>query len=170
MLQRQARPRPSAAPLALKLGHDFEFAGTFVVPEALTARSVFATLPHGAAYAHRMIPALATGLLVSLVESLCAKAMQHRLGAHETLVGSEVEVRHERPALPGSLLTLRGSARVRSPAETSFEVSVEDRFERIATVRVVMCAIDAPRFGAGLERKAALLAAVAARAGADDQA
>ena len=163
MLHAQALPRPGAAALALPIGHDFEFSGRYLVPEALTARKVFATLPHGAAYAQRMVPALATGLLVSIVESVCAEAMQERLAADETLVGAEVEIRHERPALPGSLLTLRGSARVRSRSETRFEVSVEDRFEQIATVVVVMRAIRIPRFEAGMERKAALLAAVAAR-------
>ena len=162
MLQRQARRR-AAAPALLLPVQDFEFAGSYVVPEALTARNVFSTLPHGAAYAHRMIPALATGLLVSIVESVCAQAMQERLAADETLVGAEVEIRHDRPALPGSQLTLRGSARVRSSSETLFEVSVEDHFEQIATVRVVMRAIRAPRFEAGLARKAALLAAVKAR-------
>ena len=164
MLHRQALPRRAAtAAVGLPIGHDFEFCASYLVPEAQTARRVFSTLPHGAAYAHRMVPALATGLLVSIAESVCAEAMQDRLAADETLVGAEVEIRHERPALPGSLLTLRGSARVRSAAETRFEVSVEDRFEQIATVVVVMRAIRLPRFEAGMERKAALLAAVAAR-------
>ncbi|MEP7303233.1 MAG: hotdog domain-containing protein [Caldimonas sp.] len=164
MLQRsQAAHRRAAVFRDLPVGHDFEFTGVFVVPEAMTARCVFTTLPHGAAFAQRMVPALATGLLVSVVESVCAEAMQERLAADQTLVGSEVEIRHERPALPGSTLTLRGSARVQSATATSFEVSVEDRFERIATVRVVMCAVAAPRFEASLERKAALLAAVDAR-------
>jgi len=155
-------PRAVVA-LGLPIGHDFEFSGRYRVPEALTARNVFSALPHGAAYAHRMIPALATGLLVSIVESVCAEAMQERLDDDETLVGAEVEIRHERPALPGSLLTICGSARVRSRSETRFEVSVEDRFEQIATLVVVMRAIRLPRFEAGIERKAALLAAVAAR-------
>jgi len=52
---------------------------------------------------------------------------------------------------------------VQSATATCFEVSVEDRFERIASVRVVMCAVSAPRFAAALDRKTALLAAVDAR-------
>ena len=164
MMQRlQADLRSGEHARGLPIGHDFEFASTYLVPEALTARRVFSTLPHGVAYAQRMVPALATGLLVSIVESVCAEAMQERLAPDQTLVGSEVEIRHERPALPGSLLTLRGSARVQSATATCFEVSVEDRFERIASVRVVMCAVSAPRFAAALDRKTALLAAVDAR-------
>jgi predicted thioesterase len=164
MMQRaQSAHRSGVCHPGLPVGHDFEFASTYLVPEELTARRVFSALPHGAAYAERMVPALATGLLVSIVESVCAEAMQERLATDQTLVGSQVEIRHERPALPGSQLTLRGSARMRGATEAAFEVSVEDRFERIATVRVVMCAISVPRFAAALDRKAALLAAVDAR-------
>jgi predicted thioesterase len=152
------RPSPAKAPHP-----DFDFDSAFVVPEEHTARALFATLPHGAAFAHRMVAAMASGLLVAVVESVCAQQMQALLGADETLVGTKIEIAHERPALPGSVLTLRGRARASGGRETVFDVTVEDRFERIATLRVVMSSVRLSRFDAGLDRKSALLAAVDAR-------
>jgi predicted thioesterase len=138
---------------------DFDFHSAYVVPEEHTARALFATLPHGAAFAHRMVDAMASGLLVAVVESVCAQQMQPLLDDDETLVGAKIEIVHERPAVPGSLLTLQGRARTSGSSETTFEVIVADGLERIATLRVVMNAIRLPRFSAGLERKSALLAA-----------
>ena len=128
-----------------------------------TARRLFATLPLGAAYAPRLVQALATGLLVATIESACIAEMQCHLADGETVVGSEVDVRHLGPALPGHGLRISGRGRWEpSPRRATFDVVVDDGQGRVATARVVLAVVGAARFAAGLARKrdaAELLAA-----------
>lgn len=130
--------------------------------EEQTARRLFETLPLAEAYAPRMVQALATGLLVATVESACIADMQRHLADGETVVGTEVEVRHLGPALPGHRLRIRGRGRWSArPRRATFDVTVDDGNGPVATARLVLTVVGAARFAAGLTRRheaAALLA------------
>ena len=142
---------------------DFAFEHFACTTEEQTAQRLFATLPLGAAYAPRLVQALATGLLVATIESACIAEMQCRLVCGETVIGTKVDVRHLGPALPGHALRIGGRGRWdASRRRASFDITVDDGQERVATARVVLAVVSAARFAAGLARKheaAALLAA-----------
>ena len=150
-------PRPTAMPcfgdLAAEPTHStttiLSFARTVEVTESQTARRLFATLPHGAAYAHRLIPAMATGLLVATIESVCILELQSHLSDEETVVGTDVDVRHGAPALPGRALRITGSGR-HVGSKAHFEVVVDGDNRRIATARVVLAIVDVKRFASRL--------------------
>ena len=122
--------------------------------EEQTARRLFATLPLGEAYAPRLVQALATGLLVATVESACIADMQRHLADGETVVGTELYVRHLGPALPGHRLRSRGQGRWdASPRRATFDVPVDDGNEPVAPARLVLTVVCAARFAAGLTRR-----------------
>lgn len=131
--------------------------------EEQTARRLFATLPLGAAYAPRLVPAMATGLLVSTIESACIAQMQEHLGKGQTVVGTEVDIRHLGPALPGHELRIRGQGRwFDGRRRIAFDVRVDDGQGPVATARVVLAVVDAARFDAGLAQRREALELVAA--------
>lgn len=127
----------------------------FVCPiEEQTARRLFATLPLAAAYAPRLVQALATGMLVATIESACIAEVQRHLADGETVVGVEVHVRHLGPALPGRGLRICGRGRWKANTRhRAFDVTVDDGQGRVATARVVLAVVGAARFAAGLVRK-----------------
>ena len=142
---------------------DFAFEHFVCPTEEQTARRLFATLPLAAAHAPRLVQALATGMLVATIESACIAEVQRHLADGETVVGAEVDVRHLGPALPGHSLRICGRGRWdASPRRGTFDITVDDGHGRVATARVVLAAVGAARFAAGLARKheaAAVLAA-----------
>ena len=71
------------------------FSETYKVPPEQTTQQMFRLLPHGNGYADRMIDAMATGYLVAVLESICAREMQMYLERDEELiVGSSVQCQH----------------------------------------------------------------------------
>ena len=87
------------------------FCEKYRVPPEQTARHLFGRLPHGKGYADRMVDAMATGYLVSVLESICARELQPLLDQdEETVVGSvEFQFRHHRaPIAPNTLIKVDG--------------------------------------------------------------
>ena len=130
---------------------ELSFCRSVEVTEAQTARKLFATLPHGAAYAHRLVPAMATGLLIATIESVCILELQSHLAAEETVVGTDVDMRHLAPALPGRALRIVGSGR-HANAKAHFDVVVDGKDGRIATAHLVLAVVDEKRFASRLAR------------------
>jgi predicted thioesterase len=124
----------------------------YEVPEALTARHWFETLPHGAGYARRLMPVMATGALVAVAESVCAQALQPYLAPGDTVVGTKVEIEHTSPAPAGTELRLQARVvDVRDRGrQVHFDVDAKARDRLVCSVRVVLRAVDAVRFGARL--------------------
>lgn len=122
------------------------------VPEGLTARRWFETLPHGAGYAKRLMPVMATGALVAVAESVCAQALQPYLAPDDTVVGTRVEIEHAAPAPAGTRLRLQ--ARVVELRDCGravhFAVDVSASGRRVCSARVILRAVNALRFGTRL--------------------
>ncbi len=125
--------------------------------EEHTAQRVFATLPLGRRFAHRLVPAMATGLLVSTIEAACILEMQPCLGSDETAVGTDVAIRHLAPAIAHQRLRIAGEGHRCGDHEWHFKVTVDDAFETIATARVTLVVVQASRFAARLAAKRAML-------------
>ncbi|MEO8525611.1 MAG: GNAT family N-acetyltransferase [Caldimonas sp.] len=141
-------------PAVLPDATDFKFEHFVHTTEEQTAQRLFATLPLGAAYAHRLVQALATGLLVATIESACIAEMQCHLADGDTVVGANVAVRHLGPALPGHGLRIRGMWRWQDGRRrAAFDVTVDDGHDNVATASVVMAVVGAARFAAGLARR-----------------
>ena len=141
--------RAAVSTLATK--RELSFSRTVEVTEAQTARMLFATLPHGAAYAHRLVPAMATGLLIATIESVCILELQSQIAEGETVVGTDVDMRHLAPALPGRALRIAGSGR-HAASKAHFDVVVDGNDGRIATAHVVLAVVDEKRFASRLAR------------------
>ena len=56
------------------------FSETYVVPAEYTAQTLFRLLPHGKAYADRMVKAMATGYLVAVLRSAGPITLSHICG------------------------------------------------------------------------------------------
>ena len=142
---------------------DFEFEQFVCTTEEQTAQRLFATLPLGRAYAERLVPALSTGLLVATIESACITELLQHLADDETVVGTEIELSHVGPALPGHRLRLFGQGLWRADRRcVSFKVLAEDAQGRVAQAVVLLRIVGVARFAAKLARKrdaAELLAA-----------
>ncbi len=121
--------------------------------EEHTAQRVFTTLPLGRRFAHRLAPAMATGLLVATIEAACILEMQPNLGSDETAVGTDVAIRHIAPAISELGLRIAGEGHRCGDREWHFEVTVDDDCETVATARVTMFVVQASRFAARLAKK-----------------
>ena len=121
--------------------------------EEHTARRVFTTLPLGRRFAHRLVPAMATGLLVSTIEAACILEMQPYLGSDETVVGTDVAIHHIAPAIPEQSLRISGEGHRCGDREWHFDVTVDDACETVATARVTLVVVQASRFAARLAEK-----------------
>lgn len=95
-----------------------------------TARSLFARLAHGRAYASQLLEGLATGYLVAIVESVCIKEMLRHLDVDtEVIVGSAVNIQHRAPVPPGKQVWLRGWTSQLGERKTTFTVQAFDDHE-----------------------------------------
>ena len=106
------------------------FCEKYQVPPEQTARHLFGRLPHGKAYADRMVDAMATGYLVSVLESICARELQPLLDPdEETVVGSSIQFRHRAPIAPNTLIKVDGFIIGIGDREATFLVRVSDDHE-----------------------------------------
>ena len=146
------QPAPTVPPRPTRLPAELEVETHYDVPEALTARHWFETLPHGAAYAHRLMPVLATGAMVAVAEAVCAQALQAYLAPGETVVGTRVEIRHVGAARAGTRLRLRARLVEAEPGGRAARFAVDawalDR--EVCTVDVAFRVVDSGRFAARL--------------------
>ncbi|MEP6609194.1 MAG: thioesterase [Burkholderiaceae bacterium] len=106
------------------------FSETYVVPIEQTAQSLFRLLPHGKAYADRMIDAMATGCLIAVLESICAREMQPHLHHDEDMVvGSSVQFQHRAPIPSGALIKADGWVIGIGDRDATFWVRASDEHE-----------------------------------------
>ena len=126
----------------------------YTVPADQTARRLFASLPHGRAYASQLVDAMATGYLVTVLESVCARALQPILRqGEETVVGSRVELQHRAPAVPGATLRLWGWVERMGDRDVTFWIGADHGDERICEARVVLHIVSAEAMTARIARK-----------------
>ncbi|NPC57802.1 thioesterase [Caenimonas sp. S4] len=117
------------------------FEESYTVPADQTARSLFARLPHGSAYAQKMIECLATGYLVAVLESICIREMHHHIDPLiEMVVGRAIRIAHRAPIPPGSPLRLSGWIQSVGERSATFCVQAHDDHEIVcdATVTLVV--------------------------------
>src|SRR5664279_2420828 len=90
---RAAQLPPAGASMNQQGVSEICFDEGYRVPADQTARSLFARLPHGCAYAETLIECLATGYLVAVAESICIREMQRNIDpSMEVVVGRTVRV------------------------------------------------------------------------------
>ena len=117
------------------------FEETYRVPANQTARSLFARLPHGSAYAETLIECLATGYLVAVAESICIREMQRHVDHFaEVVVGRMVRVEHRAPIPPGTCLRLRGWVERLGERSATFCVQVHDDHEVCCEGEIILVA------------------------------
>lgn len=108
------------------------FRETYTVPAEQTTQRMFRLLPHGTGYADRMIDAMATGYLVAVLESICAREMQTYLDHNEELVvGSSVQCQHRNPIPAGALVNVDGWVVAVGAQEATFWVQASDEHETV---------------------------------------
>ena len=119
------------------------FSESHVVTADQRAQTLFRPLPHGKGYAERKIEAMATGYLVAVLESICAREMQMYLDHdEETVVGSSIQCQHRAPIPPGAIMKVDGWVIGIGDHEATFWVQASDEQElafegriRLAVVR-----------------------------------
>lgn len=85
------------------------FEETYCVPAHQVARSLFTHLPIGSGFEERVVGCLATGYLVAIFEAACTLQMRPHIDeAREVVLGQAVQIEHQAPVLPGTMLQVRG--------------------------------------------------------------
>jgi fluoroacetyl-CoA thioesterase len=130
------------------------FEESYVVPVDQTARSLFARLPHGTAYADLLLECLATGYLVAVIESICIREMQLHLDpVEEVVVGRCVRIEHRGPIPPGSPLRLRGWLEGMGNRSATFRVQAHDAHEIVCEGTVTLVAAQRERMNSRIAAK-----------------
>lgn len=126
----------------------------YVVPAEQTAQKLFRSLPHGKPYADRMIDAMATGYLVAVLESICAREIQRHLDPdEETVVGASVECRHCAPIPPGAILRVVGWVIGVGDHEATFWAQASDEEEVVCEVQIRFAVVRRARMERKIQRK-----------------
>ncbi len=126
----------------------------YTVPPGQTARSMFRFLPHARDYAERLVDAMATGYLVAVLESICAKALQPSVDADaETVVGAHVDCRHCGPIAPGATIRVTGWVETLGEREVVFRVQARDDHEQVCDGAIRLCVVPRERMSAIIARK-----------------
>lgn len=105
-----------------------------------TARSLFARLPDGIAYAQSLVECLATGYLIAVVESICIREMQRHVDPlTEVVVGRSMRFDHLGPIPPATCLRVRGWVERLGERSATFCVQAHDAHEAVfdGTITVV---------------------------------
>ena len=109
----------------------------YVVPAEQTAQILFRSLPHGKPYADRMINAMATGYLVAVLESICAREIQRNLDYDEEIVvGASVQCRHRAPIPPGATLMVEAWVMGIGDHEATFWAQASDEEEVVCEAQI----------------------------------
>ena len=117
------------------------FEETYCVPAEQTARSLFARLPHGIAYAQTLVECLATGYLIAVVESICIREMQiHVDPLTEVVVGRSMRIDHLGPIPPATCLRVRGWVERLGERSATFCVQAHDAHEAVFDCSVTLVA------------------------------
>jgi predicted thioesterase len=124
------------------------------VPPEQTARHLFGRLPHGKGYADRMVDAMATGYLVAVLESICARELQPLLDpGEETVVGSSVQCRHRAPIAPNTVLKVDGFVVGIGEREATFYVRASDDHEVVCEGRIRFGIVHKAQMDERIQRK-----------------
>lgn len=119
-----------------------------------TARRLFSRLAHGKAYAHQLLEGLATGYLVSLVESVCIREMLRFLDPiAEVIVGSAIDIQHRGPVPPGKQFQLRGWTSQLCERKATFTIEAFDEHEVICQGTLTLVAASRHAIEQRLARK-----------------
>ncbi len=130
------------------------FSETYAVPAEQTAQRLFQLLPHGEAYACRLINAMATGYLIAVLESICLREMQMHLDHdEETVVGSSVQCKHRAPIPPGSIIKIDGWVIGIGDSEATFWVQASDEHEAVCEGQIRLSVVPRSQIELRLQRK-----------------
>lgn len=130
------------------------FSETYTVPPEQTTRRMFRLLPHGSGYADRMIDAMATGYLVAVLESICAREMQTYLDHdQELVVGSSVQCQHRAPIPAGALVNVDGWAVAVGEHEATFWVQASDEQETVCEGQIRLAIVQRSLMEKKMRRK-----------------
>ena len=133
------------------------FCEKYRVPPEQTARHLFGRLPHGKGYADRMVDAMATGYLVSVLESICARELQPLLDRdEETVVGSSVQFRHRAPIAPNTLIKVDGFIIGIGDREATFLVRASDDHEIVCEGEIRFAVVRRAQMDERIQRKCRL--------------
>lgn len=117
------------------------FEETYCVPVEQTARSLFARLPQGVAYAQTLVECLATGYLIAVVESICIREMQLHVDVRtEVVVGRSMRIDHLGPIPPATCLRVRGCVERLGERSATFSVQAHDAHETVFDGTVTLVA------------------------------
>ena len=130
------------------------FCEKYRVPPEQTARHLFGRLPHGKGYADRMVDAMATGYLVAVLESICARELQPLLDLdEETMVGSSVKCRHRAPIAPNTLIKVDGFIVGIGDREATFLVRASDDHEVVCEGEIRFAIVSRTQMDERIQRK-----------------
>lgn len=130
------------------------FSEKYRVPPEQTARHLFGRLPHGKGYADRMVDAMATGYLVAVLESICARELQPLLDPdEETVVGSSVQCRHRAPIAPNTLIKVDGFVIGIGDREATFHVRASDDHEAVCEGEIRFAIVRRAQMDERIQRK-----------------
>ena len=133
------------------------FLEKYRVPPEQTARHLFGRLPHGMAYAERMVDAMATGYLVAVLESICARELQPLLDPHEeTVVGLSVQFRHHAPIAANTVIKVDGFVIGIGDREATFHVRVSDDHEAVCEGEIRFAIVPRVQMDERIQRKCEL--------------
>lgn len=114
----------------------------YVVPDE---RTVPRLLPESEEFS-RLPSVLATGYLVGIVEWACMRALTGHLDAGEATLGIHVDLSHEAPTPPGSLVTVDVELTQIDGRQLSFSVRAQDDLAVICRGTHRRAVIDQARF------------------------
>lgn len=97
----------------------------------------------------------ATPAMAALAERLCAEMVQSRLGANQTTVGVQLEIKHLAPTPVGGRVHARARLKAVEGNRLSFQVEVRDEHELIGEIHHRRAVVDVPRFMRRVEAKRA---------------
>ena len=130
------------------------FSEQYVVPAEQSAQKLFGSLPHGKAYADRMIDAMATGYLVAVLESICAREMQMYLDHdEETVVGSSIHCQHRAPIPPKAIIKVDGWVVGIGEDEATFWVQASDEHEVVCEGQIRLVVVRRAQIELKIQRK-----------------
>ncbi len=135
----------------LQPGLTFEF--NFEIPENKTVPFLFPESPEFKA----MPKVLATGFMVGLIEWTCIQAINPHLDwPNEQTVGTDVKLSHLAATPPGLTVTVKVKLEKVEGRKLVFSIAADDGVEKISEGIHERFIIDAAKFNAKAESKAAL--------------
>lgn len=109
------------------------------MPAEQAVSALFARLPHGCDGAERIVNCLATGYLVTAIESICTGLLQRHVHADdEVVVGQRVHIEHRRPLPAGARITLCGWVGALGERSATFRVHAQHAQELVCEAIVTL--------------------------------